>query len=95
MVVICVVAVSNLVKVFAMLYVAFGNFDSPLITVGDAIQSFLNRPDPTTSGMCLAGKLTFQPWIRDQSHGPKEWRLNKKRWFGSASKTRWISCLSL
>jgi len=30
--------------------------NTPIATIGDAIVSFLSREDPTTRGMCLAGK---------------------------------------
>ena len=39
-----------------MLYVAFRIRDDPLITVGDAIESFLVTPDKSTAGRCLTTK---------------------------------------
>lgn len=39
-----------------MLYVAFRLRDTPLITVGDAVESFLDNSDRTTEGMCLLTK---------------------------------------
>lgn len=44
----------NLLKVIAIAYVALRLGESPLVTVGDAIQSFIQRPDRTSEGMCLA-----------------------------------------
>jgi hypothetical protein len=46
----------------------------PMITVGDAIQSFLGRLDDTTKGMCLASQKDFQ--LRRGSWptaGPRIW----------------------
>lgn len=31
----------------------------PLVTLGDALASFLDQPDPTTENMCLANKYSF------------------------------------
>lgn len=45
-----VVMICNVVKIFCMSYVAWGIKDSPLITVGDAVASFLRRTDSTTRG---------------------------------------------
>ncbi|KIX08961.1 uncharacterized protein Z518_00039 [Rhinocladiella mackenziei CBS 650.93] len=43
----------NVAKLLLMLIVAFRLRGSPLITIGDAIASFLQRPDLTTEGLCL------------------------------------------
>jgi hypothetical protein len=48
--------VTNLFKLIGMLYVAFRLRDNPLITVGDAVESFLDNSDRTTEGMCLLTK---------------------------------------
>jgi hypothetical protein len=52
--IIIVVLVCNLLKALGMLFISLGIRDKPLITVGDAIDSFLTVNDPTTEGMCLA-----------------------------------------
>ncbi|RVX74197.1 hypothetical protein B0A52_02029 [Exophiala mesophila] len=44
----------NLLKVLGIAYVAFYLGESPLVTIGDAIQSFIRHPDRTSEGMCLA-----------------------------------------
>ena len=67
----------------------------PMITVGDAIQSFLGRPDDTTKGMCLASQKDFQ--LRRGSWptaGPQIWKgevkvhrlklASKKYWFSAS-----------
>ena len=38
----------------------------PLVTLGDAVPSFLETPDPTTEKMCLVNKKGFsakKPWL--------------------------------
>ncbi|KIK55865.1 hypothetical protein GYMLUDRAFT_133530, partial [Collybiopsis luxurians FD-317 M1] len=49
-----VVIVFNIVKVICMALAAGKINDKPLVTIGDAIASFTDDPDPHTRGMCLA-----------------------------------------
>ncbi|KAF7113944.1 hypothetical protein CNMCM5793_006127 [Aspergillus hiratsukae] len=42
----------NVIKVLCVVSVARLKKTEVLLTVGDAVSSFLNRPDPTTKGMC-------------------------------------------
>ena len=44
----------NILKVIGIAYVAFRLGEAPLVTVGDALQSFIRHPDRTSEGMCLA-----------------------------------------
>lgn len=58
--IIAVVIVSNFIKIVCMFIVATRLTDNPLITVGDAIESFLNVPDQTTKDMCLLNRIKVQ-----------------------------------
>lgn len=51
-----VVMICNIGKALIMISIAFGVRDKPLVTIGDAIDSFLNINDMTTEGMCLISK---------------------------------------
>ncbi|KAE8376759.1 hypothetical protein BDV26DRAFT_293783 [Aspergillus bertholletiae] len=52
----------------------------PLLTVGDAVASFLTRPDPTTKGMC---------WVSSEDHeGITYKRLSSRKFYGKASSTK-------
>lgn len=54
-----VVCCANSLKCICLLYTAYlyqGKAEEPLATVGDAIVSFLARPDQTTKSMCLVSK---------------------------------------
>lgn len=55
-----VVVVCNFCKMTIMGYIAWKRPSEPLVTVGDAIASFLDHPDRTTIGNCLAGKDQFE-----------------------------------
>jgi hypothetical protein len=58
--IIVVVMICNVGKALIMLFIAFRIKDRPLITIGDAIDSFLNMNDPATEGMCLISKGFFK-----------------------------------
>ncbi|KAK5189871.1 hypothetical protein LTR99_004144 [Exophiala xenobiotica] len=97
--IVAIVFVANLFKLIGMLWVAFRLRDAPLITVGDAVQSFLNEPDSTTKGMCLFTKEDVVGLSRRNTHWsaknarvtePRVARLRALRWSKSASRTRWF-----
>jgi hypothetical protein len=79
--IVAIVLVANLIKLVGMLYVAFRLRDAPLITVGDAVESFLNEPDRTTRGMCLLTKEDVVKSIR------KRHRWDQPRGGGTAAAT--------
>ncbi|MCJ1471140.1 hypothetical protein MMC07_009788 [Pseudocyphellaria aurata] len=98
--IVIVVIVINTLKLVLMVYVVFGLKETPLMTVGDAVASFLNKQDPTTRGCCLVSKFDIKVnklrWqYRDgESNAPvaKEWLPTKVRWARAVSRTRWWSC---
>jgi hypothetical protein len=57
---IVVVIICNVGKSLLMFFVAFRIKDDPLVTIGDAVDSFLNSNDPTTEGMCLISKKALE-----------------------------------
>lgn len=48
-----VVVLPNFFKGLLMFYTAFGIEEEPLITMGDAVASFLKTKNPKTADMCL------------------------------------------
>ena len=87
-----VVIVCNVVKVVCMLWIAKQRDDmEPLTTLGDAIASFLDEPDTTTNGHCLANSKTFLT-MRGWSETSTRYRPRKgcMRWYTAASPPRWI-----
>ena len=65
-----------------------------LVTLGDAIDSFLRIPDSTTMGICFADRRFIERvWKRGSGAGPRQWTQNGvQRWWTGASKTRWTAC---
>ncbi len=76
--IVLVVVVCNAVKAIIMLIVAVKLTGSPLITIGDAIESFLDRPDETTKGVCLlnrdqAALYAYVNPYREKTPGQQQW----------------------
>lgn len=65
------VIVCNAVKSLAMFWTLRRQKDVTLVTIGDAIASYLDEPDELTKGRCLMGKV-------DVSHGPLRWTPRRK-----------------
>jgi hypothetical protein len=70
-----------------MLYVVFYVRDEPLITMGDAVASFLDNPDSTTKNMCLLSIHDVRK-KHFQAGGGREWCNPRFRWKDVASKKR-------
>jgi len=90
-----VVICCNFVKVFCMVIVLVRSREPTLVTLGDAIDSFLRNSDQTTIGMCFADRQFIErEWRRDgRRTGPRQWKKRGvQRWWTIASKTRWITC---
>ena len=90
-----VVICLNLFKAAIMLYLATQTKETPFMTVGDAIASYIEVPDAETKDMCLVSKadLEKQPasWIK----GGRVTSPGRQRLFTAASKQRWFFCFSL
>lgn len=56
LVVMCIVMLCNFMKALCMYLILRHQKFPPLVTLGDAIESFLHKRDPTTESMCLANK---------------------------------------
>ncbi|KAF2822656.1 hypothetical protein CC86DRAFT_241953, partial [Ophiobolus disseminans] len=91
------VTTTNMLKVLLFTFIAWRIREDPLMTVGDAVASFMERPDPTTEGMCLMSRADFENddelWQRGT--GPRFYYSKPKRWFKAASKKRWTSIILL
>ena len=80
----------NLMKCLCMLLTLWWQRSPPLVTLGDAIESFLQNVDPSTKDMCLAGKAHFaqRPWEKNIMLFVKDsWN-----WSSSTSHRRWMTC---
>ncbi|PUU76453.1 hypothetical protein B9Z19DRAFT_1149369 [Tuber borchii] len=85
----------NLVKACCMVMAVLRSREPTLVTLGDAIDSYLRIPDPTTMGICFADRRFIKrEWRHGSRAGPRQWkRKGIQRWWTSVSKTRWITCI--
>ena len=84
-----IVIMCNITKMIIMAYIAHKQPWEPLITVGDAIASFIVEPDLTTVNACLASREAFREplqWVPRT----RSWRAVRHRWMKGASETRWF-----
>ncbi|KAF4543024.1 uncharacterized protein LTHEOB_7278 [Lasiodiplodia theobromae] len=93
-----VVIIFNLIKVSCIALVVLRIKDKPLITVGDAVATFIEEPDDSTRGLCLVsrGMVDNQHWKRqreDLIKSPDTYKPGGVRWYKAASKRRWLSSL--
>lgn len=94
------VVLMNIVKVLVAFYVAFRMADAPLVTLGDAIQSFIKEPDATTVGMCLltareASKIFDKAAGRIAATDPRPFTNKRERWHKVVSRRQWVALTML
>ncbi|KAL2823960.1 hypothetical protein BJY01DRAFT_169418 [Aspergillus pseudoustus] len=109
---ICLVVLGcNLIKLLCTLFTARDSRKDLFLTIGDAIASFLTRPDRSTEGACLLSK----PLVDKRAHGWERKRNKKRtisknsvhdsffplklplpqRWFQAVSPGRWLCTMLL
>lgn len=84
-----VVLLLNFGKAIAMLLVPFVMRETPLLTVGDAIASFLDRPDPVSKGLCLVTSKEIERWVTNEArlaYAPRVFSGRKPRWWSTAGR---------
>lgn len=91
--ILAVVIALGVVKVACMMATIWTLRHSPLITVGDALGSFLNEPDANTAGMCKWIKTDFGKgnWNRQT----RPWMSKRPGGYSVLSLRRWLFCNSL
>lgn len=85
------VVVFNLFKSGCITLVFLFLRDQPLITVGDAVASFLHSPDPSTAGLYLASaKEVQETWGKRIPPPAKEYVPESRRYSEGAGRKVWI-----
>ncbi|KAF6844809.1 hypothetical protein CMUS01_00743 [Colletotrichum musicola] len=84
-----VIAILNLVSVSAIGAVYFFTGFEPLVTLGDALASFITRPDHSTKNACLIDKRDVKQG-RWGYHEAKYWISKEHFWFQSPGVSMWI-----
>jgi hypothetical protein len=94
-----VVIVCNFAKTALMLMTLWRQGEETLLTFGDAIASWLDRPDGATKGECLASRITlwstlldttwyFKPDPKPFGHAPRQ-DPGVLRWHAAVSSVQW------
>lgn len=89
-----IVVACNITKMLSLAISAWKLHFDPLVTVGDAVASFLDRPDATTEGYCLLGRNGLERWTSKKME-PIVWKLKSRSGFSAASGLRWFVCSML
>ncbi len=84
----------NCLKAGILLYTFFLIKEDPLMTVGDAISSFLRRKDESTAGLCLMSKADIA-WWKTSNRAARPLKIAPKKWGVVVSKRRWFIIISL
>lgn len=96
------VIISNLIKAvcMALTLVLYKNH-AALVTIGDAVASFLDHPDPETRNRCLhSRRLVEAEWNWENTHGAKKDELGieperftpkTEKWSRAPSGGRWFA----
>jgi hypothetical protein len=108
MAVICILAFIKCSVMFSIWYThkrqaSGGSEEAALYILGDAIASFMRKPDPTTENMCLATKDDFRRKRNNKKRSPacapstepRAWEHTSRFWGSAVSVGWWITLLSL
>ena len=91
-----IVCFMNFLKCGFVIFVScYSGCADSLVTLGDAVASFLENPDSTTKGMCLADKRSFPrkgPWGTTE---PIMFQSRKTRWIEATTKRHFGSTIAL
>ncbi|KAH7413683.1 hypothetical protein DE146DRAFT_638333 [Phaeosphaeria sp. MPI-PUGE-AT-0046c] len=87
-----VVIVANIIKIVVISTTLCGLDNQTIITIGDAIQSFLREPDPTTTHNCLLSMTNIHSrWQSTTDTSALRWRQYfRPYWHTSCSPQRWV-----
>ena len=89
---IVVVIICNLLKTVAIFFTLRDSFSQQILTLGDAVSSYLKSPDLSTLGACILDKKRL---VRNISHGekhkPVQWRRRRVHYLLGVISNGWIT----
>ncbi|KAL2829045.1 hypothetical protein BJY01DRAFT_255181 [Aspergillus pseudoustus] len=94
------VIVANIIKASVLCYMAVTTEESPLLTTGDAVASFLQQPDKRTMGKCLMPGsrirgLNYAYIVCNRPHWPYIYNDRPKRWYTTISRAQRVAVVIL
>jgi hypothetical protein len=88
--IIIIVIICNATKAICMFLTVWNAKEYPLVTLGDAIASFLEVSDPTTRNMCLISKKDIDKAF-NLPPPPRKWRGVAEKGYYAVSPRRWMN----
>jgi hypothetical protein len=85
-----VIIILNVMLVFSLSLAMGRPTLDPIVTIGDAISSFLTTPDRTTQGGCLLQAHEVDEFMLG-GRQPKTWSQQSHRWIQAPSISRWLA----
>ena len=89
------VIVCNIIKLACLIHVLCQRSFEPLVTIGDAIDSFLKRPDSMSENFRTASIWTGHKFEDANTLSRSVSRPKVLRWGMTSGSTRWVACLAL
>ena len=88
------VIVCNCIKITCLLLTVLSPHFQPLVTIGDAISSFLREPDPVTAGKGAleVADVTSGVW---RKYAPILWVPQERCWRRAVAMPHWYLCIFL
>ncbi|KAH7348829.1 hypothetical protein BKA65DRAFT_501524 [Rhexocercosporidium sp. MPI-PUGE-AT-0058] len=93
LVIMLAVLFANAIKLFCIVYVLTTHLDTVLATIGDAISSFLENPDPVTINRPFLSRGQARKFNMTSSGEPAAYRPYRLRWWQAPSWARWVVTL--
>ena len=89
---IVVVIISNLLKTVAIFFTLRDSFSQQILTMGDAVSSYLQSPDQSTLGACiLQRKKLVRNILHGEKHRPVQWRRRRVHYLLGVISNGWIT----
>ncbi|KAK6811974.1 hypothetical protein RU639_012298 [Aspergillus parasiticus] len=85
-----IVIAFNLVKAIIIGYTAASTTEKPILTTGDAVASFMQRPDEFTRGQCLLTRESVKTRPCRPSYKSSTFNSTPKRWHAAVSGKRYF-----
>ncbi|KAF2023656.1 hypothetical protein EK21DRAFT_118567 [Setomelanomma holmii] len=87
-----IVILANFVKTLAVAFILWRLDHETIVTIGDAIESFLQNPDSSTKNCCLLSRSYLEKqWVDPTSRAVLHWRQQyRPYWYMACSPRRWV-----
>ena len=82
------VILCNVIMICCMTCIVQKRSWKPLVILGDAVQSFIESPDATTEGSCVAGREKLAKSEQWRNHA-SEWNPRRLAWRNAVAKHSW------